>query len=109
MVSPAFTARATSAAPASPSSTGATSNFASREGGSASIMASTRAKGLASWYLPNASSTSAASKAGKLTDSRSRGKSRSVTMVAISRDRNAVSRLFSMFSFCLPLSSPTCS
>ena len=108
-VSPAAQARAISAAPAAPRRTGATVRSNSREGASTSIMDSTRAKGLASWYLPKASSTSAASKAGKEAFSKSTGKSRSRTMVAMSRDRKAASRLFARFSFCLPFSSSMCS
>ena len=58
---------------------------------------------------PNASVTRSGSNDGKQHSSRSSGKSRSHTMVATSRERNAMSLLSTILSFCLPLRSSTCS
>ena len=57
----------------------------------------------------NAARTSSLSNDGHSTCSTSSGKSRSVTMVAISRERNAESLLSRTFSNCLPFRSSRCS
>ena len=107
--SPRAMAASTSASASGPKTTGSTASAAGFFTGSRPTSLSTRDRCALNRTFPNASVTASGLNDGKLHASRSSGKSRSRTMVATFRLRNAMSLFSTMRSFCLPLSSSTCS
>ena len=108
-VSPRATAASTSACASDPETTGSTASGAAFFSSSLPTSLSTRPRCALNCTPLNASVTFSESNEGNEHASRSSGKSRSRTMVATSRLKNAMSLLSTIFSFCLPLRSSTCS